>query len=190
MPRPGPRLPGILSVRVLAAALGSAALFGGLAGCSMLEPEPSAATSSSPTPFVGVTPHAAWVEDLTFSGDFTGTLNQVSPGEAGMRTACTGPRGRDTGVWVLTLFGLVGSRTFGLQVTVGDYRGPGTYAAPQASMQVFRPDAVAGWRAAGGDQVAFTVAADEQSGTLDAHLTNLTDNRSQLRVRGRWDCVG
>ena len=78
--------------------------------------------------------------------------------------------------------------TNGLQLTVGDYRGPGTYQAPQASMQVFRPDATLGWRSRDGDQVSLVLDTSRLSGTVEATLTNLTNDTSKVQVSGRWSC--
>jgi hypothetical protein len=159
-----------------------------ITGCSVLEQQVSVSPTPTPTPFVASTAPPPWTEDLTFSGDLSGTMNRVVAGSAGMRTICTGQRGQSGDTWVLTLFGPVGRATYGLQLTVGDYRGPGTYQAPQASMQVFKPDAALGWQSLDGDQVALVLDPSRQSGTVEATLTNLTNNTSKVRVSGRWSC--
>lgn len=193
MPRPGTRSAGIFS-RVRRPAGPVLAVFlslGGAAGCSALEPVPGAAASPSPAASAAAAPNAApsWVENLSFTGDVRGTLNQITPGDDTMRSACTGRRGQGSSTWVLTIFGAVARGTYGLQVRIDDYRGPGRYAAPQAGIQVFRPDNSAGWRASGGDPVTFTVGPDQQSGDLQATMTNLANDQSKLRVNGNWTCV-
>ena len=39
-----------------------------------------------------------------------------------------------------------------------------------------------------GDTVAFAVNNDEESGTLDATLTNVGSGTGKLKVSGRWSC--
>lgn len=181
MPRPGMRPPGIESLL----AVGLVAL--ALTGCSALEPQPQV-SQAPPSPSPSSSGGAAWVEDLRFTGDLQGTLNQVIPGFGSTRSACTGRRGQTATTWVLTIFGLVGKDVYGVTVTVSGYRGPGTYAAPQADVQVFRPDNSAGWRVGPGDQVTFTVGADQESGQLNAILTNLANDQTKLRLSGSWSC--
>jgi hypothetical protein len=73
-------------------------------------------------------------------------------------------------------------------VTVRPYRGPGTYRAPDVIVQVARPDASAVWQTTNGDAATFTVARDEESGSVSATLTNLASTATKLRVDGRWSC--
>jgi hypothetical protein len=159
-----------------------------VAGCSVLEQQVSVSPTPTPTPFVGSSARPPWVEDLTFSGDVSGTMNQVVAGSSGLRTICTGQRGQGGDTWVLTLFGPVGSATYGLQLTLSDYRGPGAYDAPQASMQVFRSDDTLGWQSLDGDPVSVVLDSSRESGTVQATLTNLTNNRSKVQVGGQWSC--
>jgi hypothetical protein len=160
-----------------------------VAGCSVLEQQVSVSPTPTPTPSVGSGARPSWVEDLTFSGDVSGTMNQVVAGSGGLRTICTGQRGQGGDTWVLTLFGPIGSATYGLQLTLSDYRGPGPYEAPQASMQVFRPDDTLGWRSLDGDHVSVVLDSGRQSGTVQATLTNLTNDSSNVHVSGRWSCL-
>jgi hypothetical protein len=159
-----------------------------IAGCSMLEQQISVSPTPTPSPFIGSSARPPWIEDLTFSGDLAGTMNQVVAGSGGTRTICTGQRGQGGDTWVLTLFGPVGRTTYGLQVTVSDYRGPGMYRAPQASMQVFKADDSLGWQSLGGDQVSLMLDTSRESGTVEATLTNLTNDSSKVRVSGHWTC--
>lgn len=177
MPRPPKRLVGMLLMAAVVTV-----------GCSALEREVSVPRSPSPSPVVVTSGAPAWVENLTFSGELSGTLNQVTAGSAGLRTICTGQRAVGGTTWVLTLFGPVGGSEYGLQATVSDYRGPGKYQEPQAAMQVFRPDATLGWQSLGSDPVTMELDRGLQSGTLDATLTNLTDDTSKVRVSGHWTC--
>jgi len=179
MPRPCMRLVGMAAALIVVVAI---------AGCSVLEQQISVSPTPTPSPFVASSAPPPWTEELKFSGDLSGTMNQVVAGSAGIRTICTGQRGQSGDTWVLTLFGPVGRATYGLQLTVSDYRGPGTYQAPQASMQVFRPDATLGWQSRDGDQVSLVLDTSRESGTLEATLTNLTNDSSKVQVSGHWSC--
>ena len=177
MPRPPMRLAGILFA---------------LAGitCSAVQTPTVDAPPPPPTttPSIAPTGVAAWSQDLSFSGDLSGTMSLVTPGDRTLRSECTGHNSRAEGAWASSLFGPVGPDVYGLLVTVSQYRGPGTYVAPQASAQVHNADNSAVWQTLDADPATFTVDADEESGTLDATLTNLTSNKTKLHVRGRWSC--
>ena len=177
MPRPRMRLAGILFT---------------LAGitCSAVQPPTVEAPPPPPTttPSVVPTAVAAWNQDLSFSGDLSGKMSLVTPGDAALRSECTGHNSRAAGAWASSLFGPVGADVYGLVVTVSQYRGPGTYVAPQASAQVHTPDNSAVWQTSDSDPATFTVDPDEESGSLDATLTNLASNKTKLQVRGRWSC--
>ena len=177
MPRPPMRLVGILFA---------------LAGitCSAVQPPTVEAPPPPPTttPSVVPTAVAAWNQDLSFSGDLSGTMSLVTPGDPALRSECTGHNSRTAGAWASSLFGPVGADLYAVVVTVTQYRGPGTYVAPQAAAQVHNPDSSAVWQTLGVDAATFTVDADEESGSLDATLTNLASNKTKLLVRGRWSC--
>ncbi|MDQ6772593.1 MAG: hypothetical protein M3024_06350 [Candidatus Dormibacteraeota bacterium] len=190
MPRRTTRLVGILAAvrRVAPAATPVLLAVVTLSACGALEPVPQVAATPTPTQIADPNSAPSWLENLTFGGDLRGTLNQVTAGENGMRTACTGPRGRAMQAYVLTVFGPVGKSVYGVQLTVNQYRGPGQYSAPLAGAQVFRPDNSAGWRAVDGDSVTVSVGPDEQSGQVQASLTNLGNNNSKLKLKGNWAC--
>jgi hypothetical protein len=92
------------------------------------------------------------------------------------------------GAWASALFGPIGGDVYEVLVTVRPYRGPGTYQAPDVSVQVARPDGSAVWQTSGGDSATFTVGVDEESGSLDATLTNLSSTTTTLSVDGHWSC--
>ena len=69
------------------------------------------------------------------------------------------------------------------------YGGPGSYRAPVVSVQVSKPDGSAVWETSAGDSAMFVVGSDEESGTLQATLTDLNSNTTKLRLSGRWSCV-
>jgi len=145
-------------------------------------PAPSAPTATS-------SPRANWAESLTFTGDVKGTMYQVVVGDAATRSECTGRNSRYGGAWASTLYGTVGQDVYGLVVTVRPYGGPGSYRAPVVSVQVSKPDGSAVWETSAGDSATFVVGSDEESGTLQATLTDLNSNTTKLRLSGRWSCV-
>ena len=178
MPRPRIRLAGI----VLAVLLG--------AGCQGVQapkvetPPPPPTGTPSPSP----TPAGSWSQALDFSGDVTGTMSSVIPATPQVRSECTGRNSRPAGVWASTIFGYVGSDVYGVLFAVGQYRGPGSYSSPDVTVQVHSSDNSVVWQSAGASSATFTVAPDEESGTVEAKLTNLGSNQATLQLNGSWSC--
>jgi hypothetical protein len=143
-------------------------------------PAPSAATAAGPA-------RLAWVEDLSLSGDLNGRIVQVAPGDSATQSECTGRNSRPGGSWASTIYGQMGQDVWGVVVLVPNYRGAGSYAGGQASAQVHDPSSTRVWGVSG-DPVTFTVASDQESGTLDAVLTNVSNGSSKLHVSGHWTC--
>ncbi len=151
------------------------------------------APSGAAPPAVAVTsPPArlsdAWVQALTFSGDVQGAMDHVIPAGAGARSECSGRNSRPAGAWASALFGAVGREVYEVLVMVRPYRGPGSYRAPEVTVQVARPDGSAVWQTSGGDTATFTIGLDEESGSVSATLTNLASTATKLRLDGRWSC--
>ncbi len=163
-----------------------------LGGCSAMSsgspsPTPSASESAVSAP-VPTPSGVAWAEDLTFSGELTGHMTGIVPNEAGQRSQCTGPGSKSSGQWALKLFGQVANGVYGLVVTANPYRGPGAYTAVAAKVQVFSADQQQVWQSQAGDPVSFSVANDEETGSLDTVLTNLADGKTKMHVTGTWSC--
>ena len=164
-----------------------------LAGCAS-DDAPRAGGGAEVGPAARAPERAArsgWAQTLRFSGDVQGTISEAVPGDASRRTECTGATSRYAGAWASALYGPLGRDLYGLVIAVRPYRGPGTYRPPDVTVQVLRPaDAAAVWQTAAGDAATFWVDAGEQTGALDATLTNLASNTTKLRVAGRWSCPG
>lgn len=178
MPRPGIGLPGIALASLLVCPL---------LACSAL----SESHAPLPTPTPSATAAAGtvpWVENLAFSGDLTGQLTSIVASAPGQQSECTGRNSSGGGRWDSAIYGQVGQAILGVVVTATPYRGPGSYSAAAATVQVHSIDNQRVWLSRGSDPVTFTVAADETSGSIDAVLTNQVDNRSKLRVTGTWSC--
>src|SRR4030081_3547135 len=140
MPRPRMRLAGIVVPAFL------------LAGCSGIgtprveTPPPAPTATPSPTP----SQVARWEQQLDFSGELSGTMNAVVPVNPTTRSECTGPNSKTAGAGASSLFGFVGTEVYGVLFTVSQYRGPGSYSAPQFSVQVHRLDNAGVWQTPGG----------------------------------------
>lgn len=161
-----------------------------LVGCAqtadLTAPPPAPSTSAAvvaPTPS-GV----AWAEDLAFSGELSGHMTGIVPNQPGQRSECTGPSSKTAGNWASTFFGQVANGVYGVVVTADPYRGPGSYTTGLAKIEVHSADQSKVWQTQAGDTVTFTVANDEQSGTLNAVLTNLADGKTKLTIAGHWSC--
>jgi hypothetical protein len=160
------------------------------AGCAGPAPpgEPTPMLAATPAPSPSMAAGGGWAQALDFSGDVRGAMYRVVAGGDATRSECTGRNSRPTGAWVSALFGPVGQDVYEVLVTVRPYRGPGAYRAPDVMVQVARPDGSAVWQTTGSDQAAFGVGADEESGSVDATLTNLASTTTALHLHGRWSC--
>jgi hypothetical protein len=129
------------------------------------------------------------VQNLDFSGDFSGHLGLIAPPGPNQNSECTGKGSRSLGAWASTLYGQVGPDVIAVIVLISSgYRGPGTYDPGNTLVQVANGDRSHAWSNQATDPIAFTVASDEESGTIDATLTNLSNAKSKLKVSGRWSC--
>jgi len=171
----------------VAAALATAMTFGACANFTTPAAKRPAPSPSASTATAAAKPN--WAQALTFNGDVKGTMYQVVVGDAAIRSECTGRNSSYGGAWASTLYGTVGKEVYGVLVTVRPYVGPGSYRVPAVSVQVSKPDGSAIWQTSGGDPATFVVGSDEESGTLQATLTDLNSNATKLRLSGRWSCV-
>jgi hypothetical protein len=147
---------------------------------------PSAPPSPLPSP--SASSGLGWVENLSFSGDLSGTMRVVTPNQGGQESECSGKNSHSGGNWASTFYALLGNQRYGVSFLSSEYRGPGTYSESVASAQVFLPDHSKVWQSLGADSVTFTVNPDEESGQVDATLTNLANGQSKLHMTGSWSC--
>ncbi len=159
-----------------------------VAACAGVPPSGRPQSLATATPAPAQTPGGGWAQALAFSGDVQGGMDHVVPDSAATRSECSGRNSRPAGAWASALYGPVDGNVLEVLVTVSHYRGPGTYRAPDVMVQVARPDGSAVWQTSGGDPATFTVAVDEESGTVSATLTNLASTATTLRLDGRWSC--
>lgn len=155
-------------------------------------PSPTGAASAlpptSPTPSPTGSAFGNWSESLDFAGDLGGHMSTVVANDTSRRSECTGKNSKTGGTWASTLYGDVGGKTFGVIFTISGYRGPGLYREGAGTVQVHSVGGDHDWQSRAGDALTVTVGNDEESGTVDANLTNLADGRSKLHLTGSWTC--
>ncbi|HEX6548220.1 MAG TPA: hypothetical protein VF134_05715 [Candidatus Dormibacteraeota bacterium] len=176
MPRPGPRLLGILAACALAA-------------CGPAPVPPAPAPTPPVTPPPATSARLAWSQNLTLSGEVRGRIVTIAPNQPGQVSECTGRNSKTGGAWASTINGLLGQDVYGIVFSAQPYRGPGSYSEAVAKVQVHTVDNKKVWQSQPGDPVTLTVANDEESGTVQATLTNLADGTTKLTLSGSWSCV-
>lgn len=164
------RAAGIVALIVLAACNGS-----------------SAKPPASPTPVVA---QGNWTENLTFSGDVSGHMAAIVPDVADQRSQCTGGRTHNGETWADHFYGTVdsGGDIWGVVFEIKNFRGPGTYQGSSITVQVHSLDAAKVWQTGSADKVTFTLDRSQQSGTVNASLTNATTGKPALLLSGNWNC--
>jgi len=115
-------------------------------------------------------------------------MKTVVVSQPGQVSECTGRNSLSGGSWASTLYGAVGNDVYGLVVLANPYRGPGVYRDGQVSVQVHSLDNSKVWQSVAADPVLFTVATDQESGSLEAGLNNLTTTKTTLKISGAWTC--
>lgn len=181
MPRLRLHLAGILLTLLLSGCAGSEA------AAPQVQPSPAGVSSpaAEPSPQLAGPPAAA--QELSFSGDLSGTMSRLTAAGQGAASECT-QRPRTTGAWASTLYGYLGDRVYGIVVLVKPYNGPATYDGSEAQVQILSQDQQRVWQSIAGDHVSFTVDNGEQTGSVEANLHNLRSNQRSLKVQGRWSC--
>ena len=165
-----------------------------LAACN----QSSAKVGPSPSPVI---PEGNWNENLTLSGDLPGHITAILPDQAGQQTFCSGAKARNGETWSDSFYTTVDAsgNTWQVSVVIENFRGPGTYSAKDVKIVLQSPDNSQAWlnqdadptQNLGADKVTFTITRDQQSGTLDAFLTNATSGkRGAERITGNWNCRG
>ena len=179
MPSPGFRFVAGMALLLLTACGG---------GTGTPAPSPSSAVTPAPNPVPSAAVSHNWEENLSFGGDLSGSMKSVVAAQPGQVSECTGRNSLSGGSWASSIYGNVGSEVFGLVIVANPYRGPGTYRDRQASVQVHSLDNSRVWQSVAADPVTFVVAADQESGTLEASLDNLTTGKTTLKISGAWTC--
>ncbi len=154
-----------------------------LAACN----ESPAKPSPSPTPIVA---QGSWIQNLTFAGELSGHLAGIVPDVGVQKSQCTGGRTHNGETWADIFYGTVDVSVdvWGVVFQINNFRGPGTYQNSSVTVEVHNPDATKVWQSRGSDKITFVLDRSQQSGTIDAMLTNATTGKDGLQVTGRWNC--
>jgi hypothetical protein len=76
-------------------------------------------------------------------------------------------------------------------VLIKNFSGPGTYDEKAATVQVHSADNAKVWQSDVGDKIKFTLARNQQTGTIDALMTNAATGKAGAEhVTGTWNCRG
>ncbi len=144
-------------------------------------------TSPSPTPVVV---QGNWTQNLTFAGEVAGHMAGIVPDVGQQQSQCTGGRTHNGETWADFFYGTVDTsgQVWGVVFQINNFRGPGTYQGGSITVEVHSADAVKVWQSRGSDRVTFILDRDQQSGTVDATLTNATTGKDGLQVTGHWNC--
>ena len=136
---------------------------------------------------------ATWAQDLTFAGDVTGHMSGIVPDDGPQHSACTGAKPRAGQTWADEFFGLIDSSgdVWGVDFVIINYGGPGVYRDQSVAVEVHDATNLKVWENQIGDSVTFVLDHTQQSGTIDALLTNADSGKQgSLHLTGRWSCKG
>ena len=145
---------------------------------------------ASPSPVIA---EGSWAQSLTFTGGITGQMTAIVADSGNQINACTGSKTRTGEQWADTFYGTTGAsgQVWEIVFTVNNFRGPGAYHTADVSLVVRNADKTRVWLSQGRDRVTFTVELSQQSGTVDASLTDAASGKAgSLRIAGRWNCRG
>lgn len=165
-----------------------------LAACS----QTSTKVGPSPSPVI---PQGNWNENLTLSGDLPGHITSIVPDQAGQQTFCSGAKARNGETWSDSFFATVDSsgNTWEISIVIENFRGPGTYTDKDVKIALQSADNTQAWlnqdadpaENLAADKVTFIIKRDQQSGTVDALLTNaMSGKRGAEHMTGDWNCRG
>jgi len=106
------------------------------------------------------------------------------------KSQCTGGRTHNGETWADYFYGTVdsGGQAWGVVFAINNFRGPGTYQNSAVTIEVHSIDATKVWQSRGNDTVTFTLDRSQQSGTIDAMLTNADTGKDGLHLTGHWNC--
>lgn len=147
-------------------------------------------TASSPSPVI---PQGTWTQNLTFSGELAGQMTAIAANSTTQQSECTGSRTRNGETWSDSFWGTVdsGGDQWGVVFLISNFRGPGTYGNADVNIQLHSLDNSKVWQNFGGDKITFTIERGQQSGSIDALLTDAASGKSGAEhIAGRWNCRG
>jgi hypothetical protein len=144
---------------------------------------------ASPSPVI---PQGNWSQNMKFTGEITGQMTSIVADSGDQINNCTGSKTRNGEQWADTFYGTIDAsgQVWAVVFTIKNFRGPGTYHSADMSVAVESADKKRVWINLPRDKVTFTLGTSQQSGTVDAALTNANSGRVGLHLTGQWNCRG
>ena len=158
----------------------------------------SARVDPSPSPVIA---QGSWIQSLSLSGDLPGQITSIVPDQGTEQTFCSGAKARSGETWSDSFYASVDTSGSEWQVSIviENFRGPGTYTNRDVRIALQSPDNSRTWLnqdadpllGLDADKVTFTITRTQQTGTIDATLTNATSGkRGAEHISGTWNCRG
>jgi hypothetical protein len=147
-------------------------------------------TVASPSPVIL---QGNWTQALTLTGEVPGQMTGIVPDTADQQSACTGSKTRVGEQWADTFYGTIdaGGQVWGIVFSIDNFGGPGTYLDKAITVEMHSADVSKVWQSRVGDKVTFTIDRSQQSGTVDASLTNAATGKvAAQHITGHWNCRG
>jgi hypothetical protein len=168
------RVVGIVALIVLATACG----------------QNTATTVPSPSPVIA---QGNWAQSLTFAGEVPGQMSAIVPDTVDAKSECTGQKSHVGDAWTDAFYGTIDASgdVWGVVFDIDNFSGPGTYLDNAIIVEMHNADKTKVWRSRQGDKLTFTIDRNQQSGTIDATMTNATSGKvAAQHITGRWNCRG
>ena len=134
---------------------------------------------------------ASWTQDLTFAGEVTGHMTGIITNTTTQQSACTGAKPRAGETWADEFYGNIDASgdTWGVDFVIVNYGGPGVYRNTAVAVEVHDATNAQVWENQSADAVTFVLDRTQQSGTIDALLTNADSGKAGgLHLSGHWNC--
>lgn len=165
-----------------------------LAACG----QQNVSVATSPSPVIA---QGSWTQNLLLTGDLAGHITGVVPDQGTQQTFCSGAKARTGDTWSDSFYADVDSsrNEWQMNIIIENFRGPGTYAERDVKISLQSADNSTAWLNQdadsnlnlAADKVTFTMDRSQQSGTIDAMLTNAaTGARGAEHITGAWNCRG
>ena len=134
---------------------------------------------ASPSPVVA---QGNWTQNLAFAGAINGRMTGIVADTGDQVSACTGTKTRNGEQWADTFFGTVDTgetsgQVWAVAFVVNNFRGPGVYHSTDVSLVVRNADKTKQWANQPRDKVNFTLDASQQSGSIDAPLSDVNSGK-------------
>jgi hypothetical protein len=168
------RVVGIVALLVLATACG----------------QTTATTVPSPSPVIA---QGNWAQSLTFAGDVPGQMSAIIPDTGEVKSECTGQKTHVGEEWADTFYGTIDASgdVWGVVLDIANFSGAGTYLDGAIAVEMHSADRTKVWLSRAGDKITFTIDRNQQSGTIDATMTNASSGKvAAEHITGRWNCRG